>query len=86
MNWRAEPTPTEEAQAMDWDAFGEELEAVGDRKWREQAAKWRPGRAIEFDGRWALVGEWHGEVRAWCNWCDKVVLSVKDKNALGLEY
>jgi hypothetical protein len=89
ISWRADPTPTEEHQGITWEEFGEEMEAEGEISWRTQASTRglrRGGGEVDFEGRgWALVREWQGEVRAWCNWCDKVVLSKLDKERTGLD-
>lgn len=43
------------------------------------------GRVVVWESdKWSLGREVSGELRGWCAWCDRVVLSTLDKKRLGL--
>lgn len=73
-----------------WDALTVALDEMGEElPWgvkKKGVEKKDGGRVVVWEtGKWDLGKEWSGELRGWCAWCDKVVLSKVDKRRAGVE-
>ncbi|KAI5814787.1 hypothetical protein BZA77DRAFT_92045 [Pyronema omphalodes] len=71
----------------DWDALAEAIEQAGEQRIEDEARisqglkkVRRAGAPVVIDKGWVLTEEWNQEVRAFCNWCDRVILSKEEES------
>lgn len=73
----------------EWEALAEAIEEAGERGIEDEARiskglkrVRRAGAPVKVDGGWVLTEEWNQQVRAFCNWCDRVILSKDEERVL----
>jgi hypothetical protein len=70
----------------EWEALAEAIEQAGEQGIEDEARiskglkkARRAGAPVVIDRGWVLTEEWNQGVRAFCNWCDRVILNKDEE-------